>query len=148
MSWSVSPDNNYDMDYELTGVDCEFDLLNETEPVSLDLVNSLEPINISSSPSTKWYGFKLIIDNLDKNFRHTFKKRSDGKTQSWYICHAFGVIDCIGFSWYCDDDPVNISINVEKLLLTDDDKLKVKEDAVIFVSRYEKDANIYNVHCT
>ena len=49
---------------------------------------------------------------------------------------------------YCDDDPVDISVDLEKLLLTDDDKLKVKEDAVILVSRYEKDVNIYNVHCT
>ena len=147
MSRSVSPDNDHNMDYELTGVDCEFDLLNETEPVSLDPVNGLKPINMSNSPSTNWSGFKLVIDNLDKNFRHTFK-RSDGKTQSMHICHVFGAIDRIDFSSYCDDDPVNISVDVEKLLLTDDDKLKVKEDAVILVSRYEKDANIYNVHCT
>ena len=147
MSQSVSPDNDHNMDYELTGVDCEFDLLNETELVSLDPVNGLEPINMSSSLSTNWSGFKLVIDNLDKNFRHTFK-RSDGKTQSMHICHVFGVIDHIDFSSYCDDDPADISVDVEKLLLTDDDKLKVKEDAVILVSRYEKDANIYNVHCT
>ena len=143
MSQSVSPDNDHNINYELTGVDCEFDLLNETEPVSLDPVNGLEPNNMSSSLSTNWSGFKLVIDNLNKNFRHTFK-RSDGKTQSMHICHVFGVIDRIDFLSYCDDDPVD----VEKLLLTDDDKLKVKEDAVILVSRYEKDANIYDVHCT
>ena len=146
MSQSVSPDNDHNMDYELTGVDCEFDLLNETELVSLDPVNGLEPINMSSSLSTNWSGFKLVIDNLDKNFRHTFK-RSDGKTQSMHICHVFGVIDHIDFSSYCDDDPVDISVDVEKLLLTDDDKLNVKEDAVILVSRYEKDANICDLIC-
>ena len=123
MSWSVSPNNDHNMDYELTGVDCEFDLLNETEPVSLDPVNGLEPINMSSSLGTNWSGFKLVIDNVDKNFRYTFK-RSDGKTQSMHICHVFGVIDPIDFSSYCDDDPVDISVDVEKLLLTDDDKLK------------------------
>ena len=123
MSQSVSPDNNHNMDYELTGVDCVFHLLNKTELVSLDPVNGLEPINMSSSLSTNWSGFKLVIDNLDKNFRHTFK-RSDGKTQSMHICHVFGVIDPIDFSSYCDDDPVDISVDVEKLLLTDDDKLK------------------------
>ena len=52
MSQSVSPDNDHNMDYELTGVDCEFDLLNKTELVSLDPVNGLEPINMSSSLST------------------------------------------------------------------------------------------------
>ena len=136
MSRSVSPDSDRDMDYELTGMDGEFERPNVTESVSLDPLNELVPVSMSSSSITNWCGFKLVKDNLDKNFRHTFK-RSDGKTQSMHICHVFGVMDRIDFSSYCDDDLVDVSVDVEKLLLTNDDKLKVKGDAVILVSRYD-----------
>ena len=40
MSRSVSPDDDHDMDYELTGVVYEFDLFDETEQVSLNPVNN------------------------------------------------------------------------------------------------------------
>jgi len=53
-----------------------------------------------------------------------------------HICHVFSVVDHINFSSYCDDDPVHAPIDVKRLLLMDDDKLKVK-DAVTLFLRYE-----------
>ena len=93
----MSRDNDHDMDYELTGMDYEFDLSDETELGNFDPSSrfNLELITKSCPSSTNWCGLKLVINNLD-NTLDTFFKRSNGKTEL-HTCYVFGVINHIDF---------------------------------------------------
>ena len=84
VSRSVSPDIN-DHNMEMTDMDSEFDLPDEVELVNHDAVNDLKP-NTMSYSSSKWTGFKLVIDNLDKNFRHLSKEVMENRIYAYMSC--------------------------------------------------------------
>jgi len=84
VSRSVSPDIN-DHNMEMTDMDSEFDLPDEVELVNRDAVNDLKPSTMSYS-SSKWTGFKLVIDNLDKNFRHLSKEVMENRIYAYMSC--------------------------------------------------------------
>ena len=99
--------------------------------INLEVEDDLQ--HLSSTPKS-WTGFKLVIDNLDKNFRLSFQHCDKG-TESMNICHIYALKDRINFSSYNGDDPVAAPIDVIKLLINIDDLQQVKSDAIILFSR-------------
>jgi len=100
--------------------------------VNLEVEDDLQHL---SSALKCWTGFKLVIDNLDKNFRLSFQ-RCDKGTESMNICHVYAVKDRIDFSSYNDGDPIAAHTDVNKLLMNKDDLQQIKSDAIILFSRY------------
>ena len=78
LRYSVSRDSDHDMDYKLTGMDCEFYLPDETELGNFDPCSrfDLELFTMSCPSSTNWCGLKLVLNNPDKTL-DTFFERSD-----------------------------------------------------------------------
>ena len=119
-------------------------VLDEQLGVNLEVEDEDGLQDLSCTPN-HWSGFKLVIDNLDKNFRLSFQ-RCDKQTESMHICHVLAVKDRIDFCSYNDDDPVAAIIDVEKLLINKDDLKQVKSDAKILFSRYVATCNhTYNI---
>ena len=96
-----------------------------SDPVNL-LVSS-DPVNshpVSQQPQ-KWSGFKLVGDNIDKNFRRSFY-RHNRQTISMHAFHMYAVKDRIDLSSLSDIAPSDAKVDITKLLIhqTDIDGLK------------------------
>ena len=82
----------------------------------------------------KWHGFKIVGDNIDKNFRPSFQ-RHNNKTNSMHAFHMYAVQDRIDFSSYSDATSAT-EVDVSKLLITKDAVNEVLKDVVSLLSRY------------
>lgn len=84
-----------------------------------------------------WSGFKLVADNVDKNFRPSFHRYSDNYTNnSMHSFHIYAVQDRIDLSSYSDINP-NPSIDVTKLLISKVDIDQLKENVSVLLERYD-----------
>lgn len=83
---------------------------------------------------SEWNGFKLVGDNLDKNFRRTFQ-RADYTTISHHYFHMFAVKDRVNLSELSDSQREGV-IDVPLLLPTEDDHMKMRREFSILLSRY------------
>ena len=69
---------------------------------------SLEAVEgTCSSPMNKpvkssWKGFKIVGDNIDKNFRRSFQRVDFIQTRSFHYFHSYAVLDRIDISGYTD----------------------------------------------
>ena len=86
----------------------------------------------TSSPS-RWYGFKAVGDNIDKNVRPSFS-RLDKNTKSLHCFHHYAVLDRINLSSFSDVTP-NTPVDANKLLINHNDVAQLNSDAVIQISR-------------
>lgn len=91
--------------------------------------STLESHNIPN-----WTGFKIVGDNVDKNFRPSTQCH-DNKTQSMHWFHLYAVKDRIDLSSYSDSTPSSDTIDVNKLLIHQDDIKQITSDAEILISR-------------
>lgn len=82
----------------------------------------------------KWTGFKIVDDNIDKNFRPSFQQHNN-KTNSMHAFHMYALQDRIDFSSYSDTNPT-AKVDVNKLLITKDEVNKLKNNVVSLLSRY------------
>jgi L1 cell adhesion molecule like protein len=82
---------------------------------------------------TSWKGFKLVGDNIDKNFRRTFQ-RVDYQTQSCHYFHLYALLDRVDLSHH-SDLPGSGEISVRELIPSKEDELELKRIFVILVSR-------------
>ena len=87
-------------DQEPAHGDCG-EISQESAPIE-DL--SAASINISDQctdfpllPLIRWLGFKIVIDNIDKNLRPSYQ-RCDNKTISMHACNMYACLDQINFS--------------------------------------------------
>ena len=83
---------------------------------------------------TGWKGFKIVGDNLDKNFRRTFQ-RIDYQTVSHHYFHMYAVMDRVDLRASSDLPPPGV-IDVPKLVPSKDDELEMKRIFAILISRY------------
>lgn len=81
-----------------------------------------------------WTGFKIVGDNLDKNFRRTYQ-RIDYQTISHHYFHMYAVQDRVDLSAY-SDLPKEGVIDVTKLLPSDTDHSQMRKDFTVLISRY------------
>ena len=81
-----------------------------------------------------WNGFKLVIDNIDKNYRQSFHQM-DKKTTSIHYVHYYAVCDRINLS-SCSEAQPTAPIDVQKLIVDEADLALVTDDAIVFIARY------------
>ena len=81
-----------------------------------------------------WNGFKLVIDNVDKNYRQSFHQM-DKKTTSIHHVHYYAVCDRINLS-SCSEAQPTAPIDVQKLIVDEDDLTLVSDDAIVLIARY------------
>lgn len=80
-----------------------------------------------------WNGFKLVGDNIDKNYRQSFN-RMDKKTTSIHYFHYYAVRDRIDLS-ACSEAQPTASIDVQKLIVDTDDLAMLNDDVIVLMSR-------------
>ena len=104
---------------------------NQQEPTT----EILEPCSGdgTSADGRVWNGFKLVGDNIDKNYHQSFN-RMDKKTSSIHYFHYYAVCDRIDLST-CSEAPPSAPIDVEKLIVDMDDLAMLHSDVIILMSR-------------
>ena len=128
------------------------DVFQEAPSRSHDVSNdALEPLNsvIAETPTevlashteedtsqgnTTWNGFKLVGDDIDKNYRQSLHG-VDKKTTSIHYFHHYAVCDRVDFSG-CSETLLTDPIDVEKFIINMDDLAKLHDD-VVLMSRYK-----------
>ena len=118
----VSDGNDYEDNNEIENI------LNVAE-----LLDGLEQVQ-DTSVLTEWPGFKLVGDNIDKNFCPSFQRYSNS-TNSMHAFHFYAVQDRIDLSLHSEINP-NQSIDVTKLLINKADIDQLKDNVVVLLSRY------------
>ena len=81
------------------------------------------------------YGFKLVADNLDKNFRPSFQ-RLHNQTISVHHFHAYAVADRVNFSGYSEAAPQTATIDPLSLLPSKVDLEAIEKEFQILITRY------------
>lgn len=99
----------------------------------VQLLDDLEQVQ-NISQVTEWPGFKLVGDNIDKNFHPSFNRHSNN-TYSMHAFHIYAVQDRIDFAPYSDINP-NPSIDVTKILISKEDITQLKDNTIVLLSRY------------
>jgi len=89
---------------------------------------------ISQVQLEHWSGFKIVGDNIDKNFRRSFQ-RHDNKTISMHAFHIYAVKDRIDFSSYSDIAPATAQVDVTKLLIGETEIYKLNKNVTSLLSR-------------
>jgi len=89
---------------------------------------------LPSSETTDWCGFKLVGDNIDKNFRRSFH-RHDKKTISMHAFHFYAVKDRIDLSSLSDFKPTPATVDVSKLLINEADVKQLNKEVIVLLSR-------------
>ncbi|XP_065912891.1 uncharacterized protein [Dysidea avara] len=81
-----------------------------------------------------WSGFKIVIDNVDKNFRPRYQ-RVDHQTKSLHCVHMYASKDRIDFSSFSNSKPEQVSVTPEDILPNYSDFSGIKEHFKVLVSR-------------
>ena len=82
-----------------------------------------------------WSGFKIVIDNVDKNFRPRYQ-RVDHQTKSLHCVHMYASKDRIDFSSFSNSKPEQVSVTPEDILPNYSDFSGIKEHFKVLVSRF------------
>ena len=105
---------------------------------SLEAVEGSSPMKCMNKPmKSSWKGFKIVGDNIDKNFRRSFQ-RVDFQTRSFHYFHSYAVLDRIDLSGYTDT-PSSGEVDFTP---SDDEISSLLQVFGILVSRYGR-----NVFC-
>ena len=110
------------------------------EPVQCVISNAPEiPVEASRredifvGSSRVWNGFKLVGDNIDKNYRQSFH-RVDKKTTSIHYFHYYALLDRIDLSG-CSEALPTKPLDVEKFMINLDDLAMLNDDVIVLISR-------------
>jgi len=82
-----------------------------------------------------WSGFKITIDNVDKNFHPSFQ-RAHHQTKSLHCVHKYAAKDRIDLSLFSNAPPQDVAITPEDILPSLSGLCSIKEDFTVLVSRY------------
>ena len=117
-------------------INCE-ERIEQSADVNCEESHVNDRLAIVSSASTllKWWGFKIVIDNIDKNLRRSFQW-SDNKTVSMHACHMYACLDRIDFSSLSDVMPSDPLIDVETLLIGKAEINELNGDVEVLLERY------------
>lgn len=126
---------------DLSATITELSVDNDHSATNNEQSNTVTTPLIEASPSThpcsmltQWCGFKLVGDNIDKNFRKSFQ-RQDTKTISLHAFHMYAVKDRVDFSQCVDTKPVNAHIDADRLLIEKVDIDVLGSDVTVLLSR-------------
>ena len=113
------------------------------EVMTSDCVSDEECVLPSESGAVdKWNGFKIVCDNVDKNYRRTYQ-RLDYQTISRHYIHSFATLDRVDLSRFSDVPPQLKEIDCSLMLPSKEDNNSIKKIFSILVSRLF----IINVNC-
>ena len=90
--------------------------------------------DVPAQDPEEWSGFKLVGDNIDKNFRRSFY-RHYRKTISMHAFHMYAVKDRIDFSSLSDVAPTGAKVDVTKLLIDQTQVDELNKHVVTLLSR-------------
>ena len=118
------------------------DALNQCDNRSLPTEDISLPINSNrtsndddeSDAVLKWQGFKIVGDNIDKNFRPSYQ-RMNSQTISLHFFHSFAVLDRVDLSGVSDTKKIGI-VDVSKLLPSQEEVAITKQHFSVSISRY------------
>ncbi|XP_065917243.1 uncharacterized protein [Dysidea avara] len=108
-----------------------------------DTVGQQTPVNTNEGAtagdvvtvqSNAWSGFKITIDNVDKNFHPSFQ-RIHHQTKLLHCVHMYAAKDRIDLSLYSNAPPQNVAITPEDILPSLNDLCSIKEHFKVLVSR-------------
>ena len=106
-----------------------------TEDISLPTNSNLASNDDDESDAVlKWQGFKIVGDNIDKNFRPSYQ-RMNSQTISLHFFHSFAVLDRVDLSGVSDTTNIGI-VDVFKLLPSQEEVAITKQHFSVFISRY------------
>jgi len=88
-----------------------------------------------TAQSNAWSGFKITIDNVDKNFRPSFQ-RVHHQTKSLHCVHMYATKDRLDLSHFSNTPPRNVTITQGDILPSDSDLCNLKEHFKVLVARY------------
>lgn len=114
----------------------------DDEDVSLEqrLTTSMPSASNNSEETTRTVSrvcnsYKIVIDNLDKNFRASYQ-RIDRTTQSFHCVHAYAVLDRVDFSGLSDRiTGIQTPVDLNSLLPNTADLASVEEHLKVLISR-------------
>ena len=89
---------------------------------------------VDESNNNEWFGFKIVGDNVDKNFCRTYQ-RIDYQTISHHFFHAYAVRDRVDLHQF-SDSPRSGIIDKQELLPSSSDAEDMKVIFVTLISRY------------
>jgi L1 cell adhesion molecule like protein len=90
-----------------------------------------EIIEVDKPKERSWFGFKIVTDNVDKNYRRTYQQ-IDYQTISKH--YSYAVLDRVDVS-HLSDEPRSSAIDVSILLPSDDDNSNLRNIFTILISR-------------
>ena len=102
-------------------------------------VGDVEDTSLQSIPTTQWYGFKLVGDNLDKDVKPRYV-RVDQQTKSLHFFHYYAVRDRIDLSSFSNNPNPHLDLTVsdlpfETLLPSASDNQVISYNFGVLVSR-------------
>lgn len=98
------------------------------------LAKNIEDGN-SGSRQSMWCGYKIVIDNIDKNVSPSFQ-RLDKEKQSLHYTHGYAVKDRVDMSNLSEESPKPCDHVPSDLLPSSDDVTALKKELHILLSRY------------
>ena len=87
--------------------------------------SSVAPMENVTISRKSWKGFKIVRDNIDKNFKRFFQ-RMDFQTRSFHYFHSYAVLDRVDLSGYVDT-PCSGEVDFTFILPTDDEISSLKQ---------------------
>ena len=106
---------------------------NISSPGQLDLCN-YEICSPGGDHDSEWYGYKVVIDNVDKNIYPSFQC-FDNCTSSNHWIHGYAVLDRVDFSAYSELFPSS-PMDVKCILINQKDVAQLEDDSIVLMSRY------------
>ena len=79
-------------------------------------------------------GYKIVIDNIDKNVRPSYQ-RVDRSTLSFHYVHAYAAMDRVDFSGLSDVRPTPMGVDLDKLLPLTIDVTEIENHFSVLISR-------------
>ena len=92
-------------------------------------------IQSTQASEERWYGFKIVGDNIDKNVKRRHQTVERG-TMSLHYLHSFGVKDRIPCNTVDDIAPSKpFNVNLAVFLPSETDIQSVRNDFITYISR-------------
>ena len=92
-------------------------------------------LNMNGPSLSPWSGFKIVMDNVDKNFRPRYQ-RVGHTTKSLHCVHMFASKDRIDLSSFSNSRPLQANVTPNDILPSSSDLTVIKEHFKVLVSRF------------
>lgn len=126
---------------EVNSTSCSAVKANDDQHMATNSIPQSAPVSdapistINVGNQVPWSRFKIVIDNIDKNFRLSYQ-RFDHQTKSLHCVHMFASKDRINLSSFSNSKPQQVSVMSEDILPSCSELADVKQHFKVLVSRF------------